>query len=190
MRYSRSGPVVLTFRPGRRAAAVAAVGLVSLAIGALSPVWATPGDGHTVTICHRTNSTSNPYTQNQVDRAAVDGVEDAQGPGDHYANHIGPVFDPTADYSGPMSGNQWGDIIPPLAGVHDGLNWDAAGQAIWSNGCQVVRPTDPPVTTTEPPGTTTEPPVTTTEPPVTTTEPPVTTTEPTVTTTEPPTTQP
>jgi hypothetical protein len=165
--------------------------MLSIGLGALSPVWATPGgddDGHEVTICHRTNSASNPYTQNRVDRAAVDGVADEPGQGDHYANHVGPVFDPAADYSGPMSGDQWGDIIPPIQGIHDGLNWTAAGQAIWSNGCQVVEPTttEPPVTTTEPPATTTEPPVTTTEPPVTTTEPPVTTTEPPVTTTEPP----
>ena len=50
-----------------------------------------------------------------------------------HLNHTGPVF-PADD---------WGDIIPPYTytdqsgneAVFPGRNWDAAGQAIWQNGC-------------------------------------------------------
>jgi len=48
-----------------------------------------------------------------------------------------PVFNNTSQ-------NYWGDIIPPFTTTDGqyfaGLNWDAAGKAIWSNNCQYVAP--------------------------------------------------
>ena len=84
-----------------------------------------------VTICHRTNSTKNPYVQITVKRSAVDGVNGkGEGQGDHFGQHKGPVWDPSMP-----NGGDWGDIIPPVLGAHSGLNWDARGQAIYDAGC-------------------------------------------------------
>lgn len=80
-----------------------------------------------VTICHRTNSSSNPYNQQTVNVSAVDG----EGGGDHYTNHRGPVWSPSL-----AQGVKWGDIIPPIPGVHAGRNWTVRGRAIWRAGCQ------------------------------------------------------
>ena len=128
-------------------------GLLMLSAGlflTISPtVGATPPDKdgeHKVTICHRTNSVTNPYVVETVDYAAADGSM-GQGNGDHTI-HTGPVFnfeaDPDVAYPTPRNGDQWGDIIP-LYGDEDqfgGLNWTATGQAIFEAGC--ARP----VTTT------------------------------------------
>jgi len=79
-----------------------------------------------VTICHRTNSTSNPYNQLTVAESSVDG----DGGNDHYG-HTGPLWNPSMP-----NGGEWGDIIPPVPGVHDGLNWSALGKVYWRQGCQ------------------------------------------------------
>jgi fibro-slime domain-containing protein/LPXTG-motif cell wall-anchored protein len=69
-----------------------------------------------VTICHNAGGSGN-FTQLTVDANAVDGV----GGGDHNSG-----------------GHQGGkDIIPPGSWDANGRNWDAAGQAIWNNGCVV-----------------------------------------------------
>lgn len=94
-----------------------------------------------VTICHRTHSEKNPYVQISVAESAVDGT----GSGDHYLNHTGPVFNP----DNPVA--PWGDIIPPLPGVHDGLNWDEVGQAVWANGCVFPGPEPSETTSSETP---------------------------------------
>ncbi|MFM7598371.1 MAG: hypothetical protein ACKO70_08400 [Actinomycetota bacterium] len=84
-----------------------------------------------VTICHRTNSTKNPYVQITVKRSAVDGINGkGEGQGDHYGEHTGPVWDPSMP-----NGGDWGDIIPPVLGAHRGLNWDPSGQALYNAGC-------------------------------------------------------
>jgi hypothetical protein len=109
-----------------------------LGVGAAA---ATPGDDAKITICHRTNAVTNPYVVITVDVAAADGdLGNDNGQGDHYAEHLGPVFDPEADYQPPFSGDEWGDIIPPIPGVHDGLNWSDAGQAIYANDCTPLKP--------------------------------------------------
>lgn len=80
--------------------------------------------GH-VTICHRTGSHQNPYV---VISPSATGVYHG-----HYLQHNEhAVFPNTA------SDGKWGDIIPPFQyqGVTYSLNWNADGQAIWSNGCQ------------------------------------------------------
>lgn len=91
-----------------------------------------------ITICHATNSTSNPYNKISVNTNAADGVSGNSGTeADHYS-HTGPIYSDGITSS-------WGDIIPPITGVHDGLNWTTGGEVIWNNDCQPV-----PVTPTPP----------------------------------------
>jgi LPXTG-motif cell wall-anchored protein len=133
-----------------------------------NPVSASGGDDHKVTICHATSSQSNPYVLIRVDKSSINGV----GRGDHYLEH-------------------GRDVIPPLAGVHGGLNWNSAGTAIYNNKCKPVTPSPTPTPTVtqtptpEPTGTTT--PTPTVEPTVTPTVTPTETTTPAVTPTTLPT---
>ncbi|CUR59200.1 exported hypothetical protein [metagenome] len=73
-----------------------------------------------VTICHRTNSRTNPYNQIVVSQsAAISG----------HADHTGPIFGPGVD--------TWGDIIAPIRpGLPAGRNWPE-GRAILANGCEL-----------------------------------------------------
>jgi hypothetical protein len=90
-----------------------------------------------VTICHRTDSVKNPYEQITVDASAVDGV----GKSDHYGEHQGPLASTTVVAQQLKDAHtKWGDIIPPLAGVHNGLNWTSDGQAIYNADCVVPTP--------------------------------------------------
>ena len=94
-----------------------------------------------VTICHATASHTNPYVVLTVDESAVDGVAgNSGGVPDHYGEHVGPI--------GPVADGKWGDIIPPVAGYHFGLNWTGEGAAIWENGCNIPTPTTQPGDTT------------------------------------------
>ena len=90
-------------------------GLVPMAAAAL---WLLGGsvagaDEHKVTICHATGSDSNPYV---LQSPAASGV---------VHGHMG------------HQGGQ--DIVPPFEykGQTYSQNWDATGQAIFGNGCQV-----------------------------------------------------
>ncbi|MFL6089731.1 MAG: hypothetical protein ACJ71Z_06295 [Aeromicrobium sp.] len=78
-----------------------------------------------VTICHATNSSTNPY---DVISPAAEGAVNG------HAGHTGPVFQAGA--------TSWGDIIPPFNDINHtsfgGLNWTAEGQAIYNNGCNPV----------------------------------------------------
>ena len=73
-----------------------------------------------VTICHRTNSRTNPYNQIVVsESSAISG----------HASHRGPIFGPGVE--------NWGDIIAPIRpGLPAGRNWPA-GRAILNNGCEM-----------------------------------------------------
>ena len=87
-----------------------------------------------VTICHRTNSVTNPYRMITVNQNSITrnrGHRDHDG---QQNNQYGP-FDPTFTY--PNNAKNWGDIIP--GGDADGLqfngtnsiqlNWTAAGKS-------------------------------------------------------------
>ena len=131
--------------------AIAAGGGLLLAAavgGSASATRPDPGTGdHKVTICHRTNSETNPYVLIEVDYAAVDSA----GGSDHMSHdEDGIVWYPGAK----ADGVRWTDIIPPVDGVTPGLGWTTEGQAIWNNGC--VYPEVEETTTTEAPTTTVE----------------------------------
>jgi hypothetical protein len=122
------------------AAALAATGLAAT----LPSAFAVPEENPPkVTICHRTNSDSNPYVSETVAESSVDGNSgNDNGQGDHLAEHTGPVFDFNNPPPPPHNGDQWGDIIPPIdehgnprANPNLTLNWNAAGQAIFNNDC-------------------------------------------------------
>lgn len=92
-----------------------------------------------ITICHATNSRSNPYEKIRVNIKAVDG----KGKNDH-THHTGPVFSQDLE-----PGMKWGDIIPKVADVTEGYNWNAAGKAIWKADCiveDVEEPKEPKIT--------------------------------------------
>lgn len=75
-----------------------------------------------VTICHATHSNSNPFVTETVDDDSVDGIGEGNGQ--------------NADHN--RDDHQDGeDIIPPGAWDADGRNWDATGQGIWNNNCNV-----------------------------------------------------
>jgi hypothetical protein len=91
------------------------------------------GNNCKITICHRDAAANKPYTRNTVAIEAADGVlGNDNGQGDHYAEHTGPVYNTSMS-----QGDNWGDIIPPIPGIHTGLNWTSEGQAIWNNDCAV-----------------------------------------------------
>lgn len=146
-------------RRGRNGRSIA--GMVAIILGVQLVLAANAGavqpgqdDEHKVTICHRTNSVTNPYVRITVDYSAADGAT-GKGNNDH-THHLGPVFDFAADpsvaYPTPRNGDQWGDIIPPYTydnGSFAGLNWTEAGQAVWNAECGEPDTPDPedPITT-------------------------------------------
>lgn len=133
-------------RPGhahRYAAAVAVAGLAGgslLALG-VGTAAAAPAPGRNLAICHATNSNTHPYV------AETPNINAAGLAGGH-AGHTGPLWNPTlkAEHIG------WGDVIPPFdytapdgTTVHyAGMNWTAAGQAVWADGCDATAPVAPP----------------------------------------------
>lgn len=112
------------------------------------PAGATGGPrGHRkVVICHATNSHQNPYTVNKVDKSSIDEVNNQYLNG--HGDHNGPVW-----YSG-IADHSWGDIIPPFTNdagnSYPGQNWNAAGKAIYENGCKFKAPAVTPETPTTP----------------------------------------
>jgi hypothetical protein len=102
-----------------------------------------------VTICHRTDSVTNPYVQISVDSHALKGHD----------KHTGPVATSQSVAQGLKDNDEkWGDIIP------NKLNWDTDGQAIYNNDCQYIQTDDTPSPTPAPdtPTPTPTPPVSTT----------------------------
>lgn len=104
-----------------------------------SSVIATPPDNHKVTICHATNSNTNPYLVIDVDIASSGYLKAGHN------GHEGPIW-----YDGAKDAKvKWGDIIPSYdyaqTSFHfDGLNWTEEGEAIWDNGCVIGTETAQP----------------------------------------------
>lgn len=88
-----------------------------------------------VTICHRTNSATNPYVAITVSAMAVKSHGDESG----HAQHAGPVAN-SNEHAQELKDKKikWGDIIPPVEGITSGQNWTSENQAIHANGCQAV----------------------------------------------------
>jgi hypothetical protein len=77
-----------------------------------------------VEICHATGSQQNPYVVNEPD---------ASGDVSGHDDHDGPIWFPGIE-------EEWGDIIPPFTydgGTYPGHNWDAWGQLIYANDCNI-----------------------------------------------------
>ena len=109
-----------------------------------------PNPEHQVTLCHRSDSYTNPYQEITVDVASVLNTKG-------HDSHDGRVFFPDIPKH-----EQWGDIIPPFdfgpGEQYAGQNFDTDGQAILAAGCTVasVTATTAELTTTTE-STTTEP---------------------------------
>lgn len=144
------------------------ISAIALAIGArfalVAPISFAkkPNDdgNHKVTICHRTDSVTNPYIIETVDASSVDGnSSNDNGQGDHLLDHTGPAATSQAVAQSLKNNHQnWGDIIPPF--YDDGspsglpsLNW-SAGQIIFNNGCNYIVVTPTPTNTPTPTPTT------------------------------------
>jgi hypothetical protein len=158
-------------RVGTRRARIAVLVPALVLLGVLAHVaGATSPPDHQITLCHATDSYTNPYVVITVDVASVRFAG--------HEGHDGPIFFPAI-----AKHTKWGDIIPPAS--NDGTravtpkNWSAEGQSIWADGCAATAPVS---TTTNEPTTTTGPGevTTTTDAPgpgdTTTTEPATTTT--------------
>lgn len=152
-----------------------------LALAAFALLVAVPMAGatkppdHKITICHATDSNTNPYVVITVDVASTKFAG--------HEGHDGPVWNPTLK----AQHVKWGDVIPPTS--NDGTrsvtpkNWPE-GAPILRNGCKI--PGEGTTTTTAPAQTTTtQPEATTTVPGETTTSAPeqTTTSQPEATTT-------
>lgn len=90
------------------------------------------------TICHATDSTTNPYAgKDETINPSKSGVLDG------HLDHTGPVPTSQAHLEQLKADHiPWGDIIPPFDwdGQTFSLNWSEAGQAIFNNGCALPEP--------------------------------------------------
>lgn len=109
---------------------VTALVATSVNVSLTASVNATKSDK--ITICHATNSHTNPYVKNTVNSSSINeknNKKDVNGHGDH----TGAVWhEGIADHS-------WGDIIPPFESptgtTYAGQNWTTEAKAIYDNGC-------------------------------------------------------
>lgn len=90
-----------------------------------------------VTICHRSNSATNAYVAITVSAMAVKSHVNSG-----HDQHEGPVAN-SEDHARELKSQKikWGDIIPPVAGITSGQNWNTQNQEIHANGCQVASDT-------------------------------------------------
>ena len=121
-----------------RAPALLGAAVIVIGLALASTALATPPPNHKVTICHATNSDTNPYVVIDVDIASSGYLKAG------HSLHTGPIW-----YAGAKADKvKWGDIIPAYdyeaTSFHfAGLNWTADGQAIWEAGC-VIGEASPP----------------------------------------------
>lgn len=115
-------------------------GTVAAEVNPGSPEY--PATTHKITICHRTNSNTNPYVEITPAKSSIQKLNG-------HDTHEGPVWNSTLK----SQKIKWGDIIPPFQfyatpqdeaskteSHYHGKNWDAAGQAIYRNGCAPEGP--------------------------------------------------
>ena len=111
----------------------ALLGALALTFSVATTALVTKPSPHQVTICHRTDSNTNPYVIETVDIASSGLLR-----GGHN-DHTGPVWNPTLK----AAHIKWGDIIPPYTYgtfVYPGMNY-AEGLAIYEAGCTI--PSEP-----------------------------------------------
>ncbi len=131
MRIRRRAPGTIYWygrrpRAASRTSKLIALGAALALVGgtALAATAGAAGKDHKVTLCHATDSYTNPYVQITVDYHSV--IQGGHG------GHDGPIFDP-------VQPPKWGDIIPPFDFGPDaqyaGMNWTPDGQATLANGC-------------------------------------------------------
>jgi hypothetical protein len=116
-----------------------------IGLAATQPASARHNDNHDnekVTICHATHSnpmSNNPYNQIDVNVSSADGG--GPGNGDHYEQHDESLIVSNAfeHFIYKLTNQKWGDIIPPIPGKHNGLNWTTVGKAIYYNGCNYPK---------------------------------------------------
>ena len=99
------------------------------------PVDVSATKSNKVTICHATNSHTNPYVVATVNTSSVNEKNTAELNG--HGNHEGGVW-----YEG-IADHSWGDIIPafesPKGTAYAGQNMTSAGQVILKDGCKVGK---------------------------------------------------
>lgn len=95
------------------------------------------GDDAKVTICHATNSQTNPYVVITVSTSSIDEKNNQYLNG--HGDHTGGVW-----HQGIVA-HSWGDIIPaftsPKGAHYAGMNMNEAGKTILNNGCKVKTTT-------------------------------------------------
>lgn len=146
----------MNWRMAGMASGAAAV-VVGVALALAAPALATPPGptGHKQTICHRTDSNTNPYVVETVDVASILKTNG-------HDSHTGPVWNPNLK----AAGIKWGDIIPAFTYTspggqtehYAGKNMDGTGgfdgtttgKVILANNCKI-----PTVSTTTSTSTTT-----------------------------------
>ena len=134
-----------TFIPAAVAITATAALCFSFVDGASAVPPTTTGTGNiqgdNVTICHRTNSLTNPYVEITIDPNGILGPgSSSHGPQNTNHNRGTGVFDP--DFNYPNNAKDWQDIIPPFDYTLDGTpqsfagyNYTGAGLAIYEHGC-------------------------------------------------------
>lgn len=125
-------------------ALIAGTAVVGVVASPASP--ASAARSQKVTICHRTNATTNPYRLITVSQSSITRNNGHTRHDNRTANNQYGVFDPNTTY--PSNAKNWSDIIP--GGDADGLlfngsnsiaqNWDAAGKAFMlANGTNKAK---------------------------------------------------
>src|SRR4051812_11685634 len=129
------------------AGATAAAGTIMVlsAAGGSAVAGAAPAS---VTLCHATASTTNPYV---VITVAPNSIKNRIFGVNGHATHLGPIFDP----AGGKSQLTWGDIIPAFDWGNPvrhfgGLNITGLGGGILANGCRIVLQSSTPPQSTPP----------------------------------------
>jgi outer membrane biosynthesis protein TonB len=106
-------------------------------------------------VCHATGSDKNPYILKTINGNGLNGHDEDSG-----------------------------DIIAPSALLPAGMNWTAAGIAIYNNNCETV--TTPPVVVVDPPAEVVDPPAEVVDPPAEVVQPPAEVVQPPAEVVQPP----